>query len=143
MAPRNRRSAAEPVEEEEEELQDALPRLKFKDALSWRAGRPIQLADLLRRLKELATELQELDQDEVDRKSLTDTAKELAFHNLLVHKDGGVKAWTACCLVEMFRLCAPDAPYTATQLKVLRVFANAIDSIADLYRTSSASLLRP
>lgn len=99
-------------------MQDALPRLKFKEPLSWRAGRAIPLAELLRRLKDLATELQELDQDEVDRKSLTETAKELASHNLLAHKDGGVKAWTACCLVEMFRLCAPDAPYTGTQLKV-------------------------
>lgn len=120
MAPRSRRSAAAvaQVEEEEQEMQDVLPGLNFNEALSWRAGRPIAVAELLRRLKELNAELQDLEQDEVDRRSLTETAKELASQNLLSHKDKGVKAYTACCLVEMFRLCAPDAPYTASQLRV-------------------------
>jgi len=49
---------------------------------------------------------------------LTVVAKELAAQNLLNHKDNGVRAWTACCLVDILKLCAPDAPYTSSQVKV-------------------------
>ena len=59
-----------------------------------------------------------MEQEEADRESLEPVAKELAHPTLLTHKDVGVRAWTACCIVDMFRLCAPDAPYTAAQLKV-------------------------
>jgi sister chromatid cohesion protein PDS5 len=123
--PRKRKSAAaQPPEEEEEEVQpEGSGGLKFNEPLTWRAGRPIAVADLLRRLQALSKELQELEQEEVEREALVQPAKELATHNLLEHKDRGVRAWTACCLVDIFRLCAPDAPYTATQLKVSRTFA--------------------
>ena len=59
-----------------------------------------------------------MEQEENDRESFTPVAKELASPNLLGHKDKGVRAWTACCLVDILRLCAPDAPYTGQQLKV-------------------------
>jgi sister-chromatid-cohesion protein PDS5 len=93
-------------------------RLQFKQPLSWRAGRPIAVADLLRRLEALSKELQTYDQDEVEKDSLTTVAKELVSQQLIAHKDRGVKAFAAACLVDIFRLCAPDAPYTGTQLKV-------------------------
>ena len=59
-----------------------------------------------------------MEQGENDRDSFAKVAKELAFSGLLNHKDRGVKAWVACCLVDMLRLCAPDAPFTGAQLKV-------------------------
>ena len=92
--------------------------LKFGEPLSWRAGKAIAVAELLRRLQALLEEIRPLDQDGIYKASLTTVAKELANPNLLAHKDNGVKAWTACCLVEILRLCAPDAPYTERQLKV-------------------------
>jgi sister-chromatid-cohesion protein PDS5 len=92
--------------------------LQFNEPLSWRAGKPIAIADLLRRLQNLSKEMRAMEQEEEDRDSFTAVAKELASHNLLAHKDKGVKAWTACCLVDILRLCAPDAPYTGQQLKV-------------------------
>ena len=61
-----------------------------------------------------------MEQEEKERDSFLKVAKDLASPNLLAHKDKGVKAWTACCLVDILRLCAPDAPYTAQQLKVRR-----------------------
>ena len=91
--------------------------LQFNEPLSWRAGRTIPIADLLRRLQSLSKEMRDMEQEEEDRDSFTGVAKELASHNLLAHKDKGVKAWTACCLVDILRLCAPDAPYTGQQLK--------------------------
>ncbi|KAI9773633.1 MAG: hypothetical protein M1840_006907 [Geoglossum simile] len=92
-------------------------RLSFNKPLTWRAGKAINVAELLKRLTELSKELREMDQEEIDRDSLTRVSKELAGHHLLAHKDKGVRAWTACCLVDILRLCAPDAPFTAAQLK--------------------------
>jgi len=113
MAPR--RSAATEVQEEEE---PQLAVLQFDEPLSWRAGRAIPTAELLRRLETLLTELQEMDQGEVDKESLTKVAKELVGQNLIGHKDKGVRAFAACCLVDVLKICAPDAPFTPSQLKV-------------------------
>ena len=92
--------------------------LQFKEPLSWRAGKPIAIAELLRRLQVLAHEIRSLEQEDVPQEAYTSVAKELASSNLLAHKDKGVKAWTACCIVDVLRLCAPNAPYTAIQLRV-------------------------
>ena len=98
--------------------EQGLPGLRFNEPLSWRAGKSIAIADLLRRLQALSKEMRGMEQEENDRDSFTKVAKELANSNLLGHKDKGIKAWTACCLVDILRLCAPDAPYTGQQLKV-------------------------
>ncbi|KAI9894969.1 MAG: hypothetical protein M1814_000190 [Vezdaea aestivalis] len=136
MPTRSRAAArtAQPEEEPDEQEQQAQEeqrelgsRLEFNEALSWRAGKPIPLADLLRRLEALATELRGLDQEEGDNGTFAGVAKELAAHGLLSHKDKGVKAWVACCLVHILRLCAPDAPFTTQQLKeIFGLFVNTI-----------------
>ena len=95
-----------------------MPGLRFNEPLSWRAGKPIPVADLLRRLQTLSKEMRDMEQEENERESFTKVARELASANLLGHKDRGVKAWTACCLVDILRLCAPDAPWTGGELKV-------------------------
>ena len=92
--------------------------LAFDEPLTWRATKPIATGELLRRLAALQEELVEMDQDEVDKTSFADVAKALAGQQLLSHKDKGVRAHVACCLVELLRLCAPDAPFTPSQLKV-------------------------
>ena len=63
-----------------------------------------------------------MDQDESDaiRGSFAKVARELADAQVLGHKDRGVRAYVACCCVEVLRLCAPDAPFTEKQLKVRR-----------------------
>lgn len=102
-----------------EDISGGLRRLKFNDPLSWRVGRAaIPVADLLSRLQTLAQELRKLEQEEIDTDSLKKVSQELATAHLLAHKDKGVRAWTACCIVDILRLCAPDAPFTANQLKV-------------------------
>ncbi|QSZ30000.1 hypothetical protein DSL72_004518 [Monilinia vaccinii-corymbosi] len=103
---------------ESTEPEEASVSLAFNEPLSWRAGKPIPTETLSKRLKKLASELRDMDQEEVDKSSLTVVAKELAAQNLLNHKDNGVKAWTGCCLVDILKLCAPDAPYTSSQVKV-------------------------
>ncbi|KAK4227942.1 armadillo-type protein [Podospora fimiseda] len=123
MAPR-RSAAAEPEEQEEE---GDLVALKFNEPLTWRAGKAIALDTLLRRLSTLAKELEEMDQEVTDTNSLTKIAKEVASHQLLTHKDKGVRAYAACCVVDILKLCAPDAPFTPTQMK--EIFHLTITSI--------------
>lgn len=117
MPTRTATSTATPVVVAEQ-TEHVVSGLQFNEPLSWRAGKPIAVADLLRRLQALFKEMRGMEQEENERDSFTNVAKDLASPNLLGHKDKGVKAWTACCLVEILRLCAPDAPYTGQQLKV-------------------------
>ena len=72
---------------------------------------------LLKKLKSLHTQLADLDQDLVDVNSLSGVRKELIHTSILLHKDRGVKAYAACCLADILRLYAPDAPYTQTELR--------------------------
>ena len=130
MAPRSRRSAAaatEAVQEEEqqeeeqqqeEQEQHGLKKLRFKQPLVGRPGKPVGVSDLLTRLKALLDELRTIDQEEAHRDSLMPVAESLAHQSLLQHKDNGVRAWTVCCIVDMLKLFAPDAPYPASKLKV-------------------------
>lgn len=117
MAP-TRRSAPIEAEEPQQEAENELVSLKFKDPITWRPGKAIPIDTLLRRLKELSDELSDMDQELADQASITKIAKEVASHQLLSHKDKGVRARTACCIVEILRICAPDAPFTPSQLKV-------------------------
>jgi hypothetical protein len=116
-------ATAETVEPEEEEEERPVGGLRFNEPLSWRPASKPSTGELLRRLTALATELKDMDQEEVDRDALTKPAKDLAHSNLLQHKDKGVRAWTACCLADVFRICAPEAPFTAPQLKVDQAIA--------------------
>lgn len=109
-------NATQVVMADEEDV--SMVALQFNEPLTWRVGKAIPIADLLRRLQVLFKELRDMDQGEIERDSFAKVAKEMISPNLLAHKDKGVKAWTACCLVEILRLFAPDAPYTGQQLKV-------------------------
>ncbi|KJZ78958.1 hypothetical protein HIM_01731 [Hirsutella minnesotensis 3608] len=93
--------------------------LRFREELSWRPAKPIPSATLVARLEKLSKELADFDQGEVDLDSIKGVAASLAHRNLLQHKDRGVKAYTACCLVDILRLFVPDAPFTEDQLKMM------------------------
>ncbi|KAL2864467.1 sister chromatid cohesion factor PDS5 [Aspergillus lucknowensis] len=113
---------------EPEEPSGGIRRLKFNEPLSWRVGRSaIPIADLLQRLQTLAQELRKFEQEEIEKESLRKVSQELAMPQLLGHKDKGVRAWVTCCIVDVLRLCAPDAPFTANQLK--DIFTCIVSSI--------------
>ncbi|KAJ6148370.1 hypothetical protein N7497_010352 [Penicillium chrysogenum] len=125
------RSRPGPPEVEED---SGLRSLSFNQPLSWRVGRSaIPIADLLERLQTLAQELRKLDQEEIDKESLRKVSQELASGNLLAHKDKGVRAWATCCIVDVLRLCAPDAPFTRNQLKDIFtcIVSSIIPALAD------------
>lgn len=132
--PRARKKAPtpEPAEVEEDvqqdvEMNDAAEPLQFDEPLTWKPGKSIAIPDLHRRLKELSQELATIDQEDAHRETLVPKAQELAHPQLLSHKDKGVKAYTMVCIVEMFRLLAPNAPYKSTQLKdIFTLFTSTI-----------------
>lgn len=113
---------AEEDDAEEAEQQDGADgeqSLKFNEELSWRPAKPIPTGTLIPRLERLSAELSDFDQGGVNLDSIKDVAEKLAHRHLLQHKDSGVKAYTACCLVDILRLYVPDAPFTSDQLKVI------------------------
>lgn len=126
-----------------------IPGLTFNDPLTWRAGKAIAVADLLDRLQNLSADLRKFDQDQVDPESFRKLAHDLANANLLGHKDKGVRAWTLTCIVDVLKICAPNAPFSATQLKV-RAFPSASENcyqfdtgyLHDHYNFDSAVSLR-
>ncbi|KAJ9605780.1 Sister chromatid cohesion protein pds5 [Cladophialophora chaetospira] len=104
-----------------------IPGLQFNEPLSWRAGRAIPVGDLLTRLQKLAAKLRNYDLDQVDSRAFTTLAHDLANANLLAHKDKGVRAWTVSCVVDVLKICAPDAPFIEGQLKdIFTVIINSI-----------------
>jgi sister-chromatid-cohesion protein PDS5 len=89
-------------------------KLKFHEKL---LGRTTTSTDvLLKKLKTLHTELAELEQDRLDVDTLGSVRQELIHQSILLHKDKGVKAYAACCIADVLRLYAPDAPYTSREL---------------------------
>lgn len=155
MAPRSRRSAAAAVEvveeapeaaqeegEAQEEAQGGPRPLKFKQPLVGRPGKQLSVGELLSRLEALLNELRTIDQEEAHRESLEPVAAELVSPSLLQHKDVGVRAWTCCCLVDMLRLFAPDAPYPAKNLKV-RMQRAPMQANADAIRRKSSPSSSP
>ena len=89
-------------------------KLRFRDKL---VGKSLSTDVLLKKLKQLHQELAEMDQELVDVASLGPARKDLINTSLLLHKDRGVKAYTACCLADLLRLYAPDAPYNQNELR--------------------------
>ncbi|KAI0538513.1 armadillo-type protein [Xylaria digitata] len=140
------RHREQPVEEEDQEMDEELVALQFNEQLSWRAGKPIATGELLRRLEKLSKELSDMDQETVDKDSLHGVAKDLASHNLLAHKEAGVKAYVASCLVDVLKLCAPEAPFTPKQLKEIftlfvRVVLPALWNPSHAYNTQHKYVL--
>ena len=74
---------------------------------------------LLKKLKTLHEQLRTLgeDQDNVDQASLHGVRKELVNKSITLHKDRGVKAYAACCLADILKLYAPEAPYNHDELR--------------------------
>lgn len=130
--PRARRKdpGPEPVAEEVEEMeveQDEPHALQSNEPLTWKLGKQIAVADLLRRLKTLSAELASIEQEDGDRETLVPKAREVVSPQLLGHKDKGVKAYALLCVAEMFRLLAPDAPFTPAQMKdIFTLFTSTI-----------------
>ncbi|KAI5958304.1 PDS5 [Candida theae] len=75
--------------------------------------------ELITRLMELHEELSNFDDEEIDLNSLKSVTKDLIDKRLLNHPSIGVQAYACCCLSDILRLFAPNAPYSDEQLYVI------------------------
>lgn len=72
--------------------------------------------EIIDRLGDLHEELSHIDQENIKLESLNKYCAQLVDKKLLKNKDGGIQAFTACCLSDILRIYAPDAPYTENEL---------------------------
>lgn len=72
--------------------------------------------------------LMDMDQDSEEEKELyLNLALHLASDFFLKHPDKDVRLLVACCLADIFRIYAPEAPYTSPdKLKVNNLFFHSM-----------------
>ncbi|KAG0238358.1 hypothetical protein BGW42_005591 [Actinomortierella wolfii] len=101
-----------------------MTKLAFNQTLSGTA------AELLKKLKELHNELKNLPQETTDSTSLSSVTKQLIDPSLIRHKDKGVRIYVSCCIADLLRLYAPDAPYNTKHLR--EIFELFIEQLRNL-----------
>lgn len=107
-------------------------KLKFNKSIISTSESLIPTDELLNRLVSLHEELSTLEQGQVDLRTLDRYQTDLNNKKLLKHKDNGVKAFVACCLCDILRLYAPDAPYTENQLTdIFRLVLSQFELLGD------------
>ncbi|SCU89444.1 LANO_0D04940g1_1 [Lachancea nothofagi CBS 11611] len=91
-------------------------RLEFNLSIVSTIKDNISTQQLLERLAQLQEELSSLKQETVELGTVHKYKSDLIHKKILKNKDHGVRAFTACCLSDILRLYAPDAPYTDKEL---------------------------
>lgn len=93
--------------------------LQFNKPIVSSVNAPIPTRDLLSRLQALLDELSAIDQDAIDKSNLMAVKDDLANRKLLKHSNVGVQAYVCCCIADILRICAPDAPFTGGELSTI------------------------
>lgn len=91
------------------------------------------VSSVVEELKKLHEELCNVQQDafELFREDLKVVAARLVEAELLKNNDRTIKLLNACCLSNVLRLFAPDAPYSPSQLKVFKGYFSPSPSITE------------
>ncbi|OLY83379.1 Sister chromatid cohesion protein pds5 [Smittium mucronatum] len=101
--------------------------------------------ELLAELKKITKELSLIDQETVDTRSLAPVAKQLISNKITEHQNQSVQSYAACCLVDILRLFAPEAPYDNAELdRIFVLFISRLKhlkSVTDPLYSKSAYLL--
>ncbi|KAJ1949502.1 Sister chromatid cohesion protein pds5, partial [Linderina macrospora] len=95
----------------------------------------VAVSELFKQLKRLSKELNALEQETVDTQSLDAVTKQMLAASLLKHKEPGVISYVACCIADLLRLYAPEAPYNDSEIKT--IFNMFIDQLQLLGDTNS------
>ncbi|CAO3586690.1 unnamed protein product [Absidia cylindrospora] len=109
------------------------PALQFNEQLV--GTKAIKVDVLTRRLTVLHKELQSFEQTQVDCSSLTWVSKNLIHKKIIHHSNSTVTALASCCLADILRLFAPEAPYDQRELKL--IFDAFISQLGDLDKNNS------
>ena len=73
---------------------------------------------LLRRFDAAHTLLREIEQGNEDMPNIKHMTQDLVDMKVLHHKDKDVRLMASCCLAEVLRIYAPEAPYDSAELVV-------------------------
>ncbi|KAJ2379245.1 Sister chromatid cohesion protein pds5, partial [Coemansia sp. RSA 2603] len=92
----------------------------------------VTIAELYKQLKKLSKELNGLEQETVNTQSLNAVTKQLIAPSLLEHKESGVVSYVSCCIADILRLYAPEAPYDDDEIKhIFNVFIDQLQLLGD------------
>lgn len=98
---------------------ESLPVLRFNKPLISTPQRPISSKDLLIRLQQLHQELSSFSSESPDLNLFETIKNDLVNSKLLKSSNGGILAYACCALADIFRIFAPDAPFTNDQLSMI------------------------
>ncbi|RCK67573.1 Sister chromatid cohesion protein PDS5 [Candida viswanathii] len=103
--------------------------IKFDKPIIPTVKAPISNKELINRLVCLHDELSNIDDSSVDLSSYTAS---LVNKKLLSHSSVGVQAYLCCCLSDILRIFAPNAPYSAQQLSdIFKLFFKQFARLTD------------
>ncbi|KAJ1740064.1 Sister chromatid cohesion protein pds5 [Coemansia sp. RSA 989] len=92
----------------------------------------VAISELYKQLKKLSKELNGLEQETVDTQSLDAVTRQLLAPSLLRHKESGVVSYVSCCIADILRLYAPEAPYSDDEIKdIFNVFIDQLQLLSD------------
>ncbi|KAJ2559539.1 Sister chromatid cohesion protein pds5 [Coemansia sp. RSA 1933] len=92
----------------------------------------VAIGELYKELKKLSKELNSLEQETVDTQTLDTVTRQLLASPLLKHKESGVVSYVSCCIADILRLYAPEAPYSDSEIKtIFNVFIDQLQLLGD------------
>ncbi|KAJ2888120.1 Sister chromatid cohesion protein pds5 [Coemansia asiatica] len=95
----------------------------------------VTISELYKQLKvgsKLSKDLNNLEQETIDTHSLDSITRQLLAPALLKHKESGVVAYVTCCISDILRLYAPEAPYSDDEIKqIFNVFIDQLGHLDD------------
>lgn len=107
-------------------------RLDFNKSIISTLKDNLSSQQVIDRLASLHEELSTLNQDSVETSLLERYRIDLINKKILKSKDPGIQAFAACCLSDILRLFAPDAPYTDKELTdIFRLFLGQLRLLED------------
>ncbi|KAJ2367314.1 Sister chromatid cohesion protein pds5 [Coemansia sp. Cherry 401B] len=115
-------------------IEDGPRALSFQPKLFANASqkKAVSISELFKQLKKLSKELNGLEQETVDTQSLDAVTRQLLAPSLLRHKEAGVVAYVSCCIADILRLYAPEAPYSDDEIKeIFNVFIDQLQLLGD------------
>lgn len=106
-------------------------------------GKISRKAELVPRLRELHQELADLSQDPSERpKELNIIAAQLVSDRIIRHADREVRLLSSCCICDILRVYAPEAPYNEEELvKIFEVLSTMLRLLGSYDVSSSLGQL--